>query len=75
MIDINHLFHGDGSCVGHYSKRFDKDGGLLHSELIEERFIDYVPESDIVKMHYAEVYANETKGHYSALKLYERARD
>ena len=75
MIEITQLFSRNGDCIDDYSTLFDDNGDLIHDYLISSNYQSYPPESDIVKMHYAQLYANETKGNYSALKLYERARD
>jgi hypothetical protein len=71
--NISHYFDKQGDCLADKDTYFDIDGDLIEWILIGEYYALYPANSDIVKMHYAESYAGETKSNYSARTLFYRA--
>jgi len=71
--NINKLFDKTGMCINDKKTYFDDEGDLIDWLLISEECHKYPSCSDIVKMHYADLYAGETHGNYCASKLFYRA--
>lgn len=71
--DISSLFDNEGNCLCDIDTYFDDDGDLIEGFSIKENYINYPPDSDIVKLYFAEEYASETHGNYNAALLYRRA--
>ena len=72
-IEIEDLFTECGTCINPIETYFDEDGGVVEECLINDYHDRYPANSDLVKLHYAQLYADETNGNYTALKLFKRA--
>ena len=72
-VSISTLFNDKGMCLNDKKTYFDKDGDLIEWVLIGDNYSKYPANSDIVKMHFAEEYAGETHGNYTASTLFYRA--
>lgn len=72
-IVVQSLFDEQGMCKKPKRDYFDDNGDLLEYNAISWHYMNYPAESDIVRMYYAEEYADETRGNYSSSTLYLRA--
>lgn len=72
-VSISTLFDDKGMCLNDKETYFDDEGGLIEWVLIMDNYKNYPADSDIVKMHFAEDYAGETHGNYTASTLFFRA--
>lgn len=69
---LRELFDEKGMCLKEKSRYF-KCGDLIDVVLIHQNYYTYPANSDIVRMYYADVYASETHGNYTAQTLYFRS--
>jgi len=72
-VEIEDLFTENGICLHPIETYFDKYGDVIEGNLIAAHYHDFPSESDLVKLYYAQEYADETNGNYTALKLFRRA--
>lgn len=70
---LHELFDEQGMCLNDKRTYFDKDGDLIEPALFSTNYANYPAKSDIVKMYFAQEYASETHGNYTAQILYWRA--
>jgi len=73
QVSIDQLFDSQGNIVNPIDSYFDEDGDVIESFLISLNYMKYPSETEIVKMHYADVFGNETSGFYSPEILFKRA--
>lgn len=67
---VKELFDENGMRRKERGFYFDKNGDLMDWLPISNNYMKYPANSDVVKMHYAEVYADETHGNYTAQTLF-----
>lgn len=70
---IQELFDEKGMCREKERYYFDKNRDLIDWIPIMSNYMKYPADSDIVKLFYAEKYADETHGNYDAQTLFFRA--
>jgi hypothetical protein len=71
-VTVSYLFDKNGKCINDKETYFDDGGDLIEWILISNEYDKFPVKSDIVKMHYAENYAEETHGNYCARTLFYR---
>lgn len=72
-IEIEDLFTENGMYLHPIATYFDKWGNVSEQCLIIDYQDRYPANSDLVKLRYAQRYADETNSNYTALKLFKRA--
>lgn len=72
-IVFDDLFFEEGDIKQHLDFYFDDMGCFRFGDLVKSIYTEYPPESDVVRMYYAQLYADETHGNYNAKILYKRA--
>lgn len=73
MYDVNLYFNRDGNKKNESETYFDSNGDLINYYEISLIYKNYPNDSDIVRMHYASEFADQTHGNYCAQTLFRRA--
>lgn len=73
MKDLDVMFDENGNFKQDIEFYFDDNGDSEFWNLVSNNYEKFSPNSDIVKLYYAESYASETHGNYCARTLFYRA--